>query len=84
MMSHRSSVHTVTKYSPYYLLSDAPCSLPIDSMYKTLQTEVFATPSDHAVNMKRELQLCHELVRLNVEVEQERQNNLLQSETVWT
>ena len=84
MMAHSSSVHTVTKYSPYYLLFGAPCALPIDSMYKTLQTQLSATPSDYVGNIKRELQLCHELVRLNVEVEQERQNNLLRSKTVWT
>ena len=73
MMTYRSSVHTVTKYSPYYLLFGAPCALPIDSMYKTLQNQIFVTPSDYICNLKKEVQLCHELVRLNMEVEQERQ-----------
>ena len=73
MTAYRSSVHTVTKYSPYYLLFGAPCALPIDGMYETLQTQVFATPSDYVGNLKKELQLCHQLVRLNMEVEHERQ-----------
>ena len=72
MMAYRSSVITVTKYSPNYLLFGAPCALPIDSMYETLQNQVFATPSDYVGYLKKELQLCHELVRLNMEVEQER------------
>ena len=73
MMAYRSSVRTVTKYSPYYLPFGAPCALPIGCMYKTLQTQVFATPSDYVDNLKKELQLCHELVRLKMEVEQQRQ-----------
>ena len=73
MMAYRSSVHTVTKYSPYYLLFGAPCALPIDCMYETLQTQVFAAPSDYVGNLKKELKLCHELVRLNMELEQERE-----------
>ena len=84
MMAYRSSVHTVTKYSSYYLLFGAPCALPFDSMYETLQAQFFATPSDYVGNLKIELQLCHELIRLNMEVEQERQKNLLRSKTVWT
>ena len=73
MMAYRSSVHTVTKYNPYYLLFGAICALPIDCMYEILQTQIFATPSDYVGNLKKELQLCHKLVRLNMEVEQERQ-----------
>ena len=72
-MAYRSSVHTVTKYSSYYVVFGAPCALPVDCMYETLQTQVFATPSDYGGNLKKQLQLCHELVRLNMEVEQERQ-----------
>ena len=53
MMAYRSSDHTVTKYSPYYLLFGAPCALLIDCMYKTLQTQVFTTPSDYVGNLKR-------------------------------
>ena len=73
MMAYRSSDHTVTKYSPYYLLFGASCALPIDCMYESLQSQVFATPSDCVGNLKKELQLCHKLVRLKMEVEQERQ-----------
>ena len=41
-------------------------------MYETLQTQFFATRSNYVGNLKKELQLCNELVRLNMEVEQER------------
>ena len=73
MMTFLSFVHTVTKYNPYYLLFGAPCALTIDCMYETLQSQVFATSSDYDCNLQKELQLCHELVRLNMEVEQESQ-----------
>ena len=73
MMAYRSSVHTETKYSPYYLLFGTPCALPIDCIYETLQSQVFATPGDYVGNLKKKLQLCHKLVRLNMEVEQEKQ-----------
>ena len=73
MMAYRSSVHTVTKYSPSYLLLGAPCALPNDFKHKTTQSQFFSTPSDHVGNRKKDLQLCHELVRLNMEVKQERQ-----------
>ena len=53
MTAYRSSVHTVTKYSPYYLLFGALCALPIDCMYETLQTQVFATQSDYVGNLKK-------------------------------
>ena len=40
MMAYRSSVHTVTKYSPSYLLLGAPCALPNDFMNKTTQSQL--------------------------------------------
>ena len=72
--AYRSSVHTGTK-KHYYFPLGAPCALPIDCMYETLQSQVFATPSDYVGNLKKELQLCNELVRLNMEVEREGQKN---------
>ena len=65
-MAYRSSLLTVTKYSPYYLLFGALCVLPYDCMYETLLTQIFATPSDYVDNLKNEPKLCQELVQLNM------------------
>ena len=73
MMAYRSSVHTVTKYSPFYLVFGRPCWLAIDCMYQTPQTKLYPTPSDYVGTLKDELQTCHELVRETMGVEQERQ-----------
>ena len=73
MMAYRSSIHSVTKYSPFYLLFGRPCALPIDCMYQTIQTKTYPTLSDHVGCLKDELQTCHELVRESMDVEQERQ-----------
>ena len=34
MLAYRSSIHAMTKHSPYYSIFDRPCSLPIDCRYK--------------------------------------------------
>ena len=73
MMAYRSSIHSVTKYSPFYLLFGQPCELPIDCMYQTIQTKIYPVLSDYFGCLKDELQTCHELVRENMDVEQERQ-----------
>ena len=75
MMAYRSSIHSVTNYSPFYLLFGRSCALPIDCIYQTKQTKIYPTLSDYAVCLKDELQACHELVRENMDVEQERQKN---------
>ena len=73
MMAYRSSIHSVTKYSPFYLLFGRSCALPIDCMYQTIQTKIYPTLSDYVGCLKDELQTCHELVRESMEVEQQRQ-----------
>ena len=73
MMAYRSSIHSDTKYSPFYLLFGQSCALPIDCMYQTIQTKIYPTLSDYVGCLKDELQTCHELVRENMDVEQERQ-----------
>ena len=73
MMAYRSSIHSVTKYSPFYLLYGRSCALPIDCMYQTIQTKIYPTLSDYVGCLKDELQTCHELVRESMDGEQERQ-----------
>ena len=73
MMVYRSSVHSVTKYSPLYLLFGRSCALPIDYMYQTIQTKIYPILSDCVGCLKGELQECHELVRESMDGEQERQ-----------
>ena len=73
MMAYRSSIHSVTKYSPFYLLFGRSCALSIDCMYQPIQTKVYPTLSDYVGCLKNELQTCHELVRESMDVEQERQ-----------
>ena len=73
MMAYRSSIHSVTKYSPFYLLFGRSCALPIDCIYQTIQTKIYQTLSDYVGCLKEDLQMCHELVRESMDVEQERQ-----------
>ena len=72
MMAYRSSIHSVTKYSPFYLLFGRSCALPIDCMYQTIQTKIYPTLSDYVALLKGELQTCNELVRESMDVERER------------
>ena len=48
-------------------------SLPIDCIYSTPQTAIYATTSDYVFTMKQKLQETHQLMREYVDVEQERQ-----------
>ena len=73
MMAYRSSIHSVTKYSPFYFLFGQSCALPTDCMYQTIQTKIYPTLSDYVDCLKDELQKCHELVRESMDVEQEGQ-----------
>ena len=70
---YRSSIHSVTKYSPFYLLLGRSCALPIDCMYQTIQDNIYPSLSDYVGCLKDELQTCHELVWESMDVEQERQ-----------
>ena len=71
-MAYRSSIHSVTKYSPANVVLDFPLSLPIDCIYSTPQTAIYATPSDYVFTLKQKLQETHQLMREYMDVEQER------------
>ena len=82
MMAYRSSIHSVMKYSPFYLLLGRSCALPIDCMYQTKQTKIYPTLSYYVGCLKEELQTCHELVRKSIDVEQERQKTYYDRGTI--
>ena len=73
IMAYRWSIHSVTKYSPFYLLFGQSCALPNDCMYQTIQSKIYSTLSDFVGCLKDELQTCHELQRESMAVEQESQ-----------
>ena len=73
MIAYRSSIHCVTKYSPAYVVLGFALSLPIDCIYSTPQTAIFAPPSDYVYSTKQKLQETHQLMRESMDVEQERQ-----------
>ena len=74
-MAYRSSIHSVTRYSPAFVVLGFPLSLPIDCNYSTPQTTIYATPSDYVFTMKQKLQETHQLMREYMDVEQERQKS---------
>ena len=57
-MTYRSSILSVTKYSPFYLFFGQSCALPIDCMYQTKQTNIYPTLSDYVGCLKDEIQNC--------------------------
>ena len=73
MMACQSSIHSVTKYSPAYVVLVFPLSLPIDCIYSTPQSAIYATPCDYLFIMKQKLQKTHQLMQENMDVDQERQ-----------
>ena len=73
LMAYRYTVHTVTKFSPSYMVLGTPLRLPIDCMYEAPHTELFQTPSDSIFNKMRETQRAHHLRGAEMEVEQTRQ-----------
>ena len=72
-MAYQSSIHSVTRYNPAFVLLGFPQSLPIDCIYSTPQTTIYATPSDYVFTTKQKIQETHQLMRENMDVEQERQ-----------
>ena len=73
MMAHRSSNDSVTKYSPAYVVLCFPLSLPIDCIYSTPQTAIYATPNDYLFTKKQKLQETNQLMREYMDVEKELQ-----------
>ena len=74
MMAYRSSIHSVTKYNPFYLLFGRSCALSIDCMYQTIQSNHNLPDLERLCSLlERQLQTCHKLVRESMDVEQERQ-----------
>ena len=72
MMAYRSSIHSVTKYSPFTSFLDDHRSCR-HCTYQTVRTKTYSTLSDYVSCLKDELQTCHELVRESMVVEQGRQ-----------
>ena len=72
MIAYRSSIHSISNYSPFYFLFGRSCALPVGCMYQTVQTKTYPTLSDYIGCLKDKLQTCHELVRESMDVEQKR------------
>ena len=45
MMAYESSIHSVTKYKPAYVVLGFPLLLPINCFYSTTQNAIYATQS---------------------------------------
>ena len=75
MMAYRSSIHSVTRYSPEFVVLGFPLSLPIDCIYSTSQTTIYETPSDYVFTMEQKPQETHQLMREYMDVKQERQKS---------
>ena len=64
-----------SKIQPAFVVLGFRLSLPIDCIYSTPQTTIYATPSDCVFTMKQKLQETHQLMREYMDVEQECQKS---------
>ena len=69
MMAGRSSINSVTKYSPAYVVLGLPLWLRIDCIYSTPQTAIYATPNSYVFTMTQKLQETRHLMQELMDVE---------------
>ena len=62
VMAYRSSIRSLTKYSPAIVVLGYPLSLPIDSINRALQTAIHVTTRDYVFTIIQKLQATHQLI----------------------
>lgn len=69
MMAYRSTPHSVTKYSPYYLLHGREMRLPTDWITEELQQDL--SEDDFVQEIKRRLQIAYKSTQENIQTRKE-------------